>query len=241
MGQPLFPLSFFQTADELAAAVARKWIEQLRDRKTSTGTYLAALSGGRIAKQFFSVVAQQAKAEKGLFDTVHFFWGDERCVPPDNPESNFGIARDLLFEPLGIAESRVHRIRGELNPEVAAAETERDLRAIAPLDKEGQPVFDLVFLGMGEDGHVASLFPGESAEARSSKAVYRPVVATKPPPHRITIGYACLAAAKEIWVLASGAGKEKALRDSLSGGETTPLARVLGLKPDTRIYTDIRI
>ena len=241
MGQPLFRPSVFETADELAGTVARNWLEQLRELKTAAVTYLVALSGGRIAKQFFSAVARQAKAERGLFDTVHFFWGDERCVPPDDPESNFGIARDLLFEPLGIAESRVHRIRGELNPEVAAAEVERELRGIARLNKEGQPVFDLVFLGMGEDGHVASLFPGEAAEVRASRAVYRSVVATKPPPHRITIGYACLAAAKEIWVVASGAGKEKALRDSLRRGETTPLGRVLGLKSDIRVFTDIRI
>jgi 6-phosphogluconolactonase len=237
MGQPLF----FKNPEELAAAVARKWIKQLRGRKTATSAYLVALSGGRITKQFFSAVTQEAKAERGLFDTVHFFWGDERCVPPDNPESNFGIARDLLFEPLGIAEPRVHRIQGELNPEVAAAKAESELRTIAPINKNGQPVCDLVFLGMGEDGHVASLFPGESEEARASKAVYRTVVATKPPPQRITLGYPCLAAGKEIWVLASGAGKENALKDSLSGGETTPLGRVRDLNPETHVFTDIRL
>ncbi len=237
MAQPVF----FKSAEELAAMAAREWMVALRGLKSSGGNYLVALSGGRIAKQFFAGAAQEARAERGLFDTVHFFWGDERCVPSDNSESNFGIANELLFEPLGIPESRIHRIRGELNPDVGAAEAERELRGIAPLNKDGQPVFDLIFLGMGEDGHVASLFPGESEEAMANRSVYRPVVATKPPPQRITVGYPCLAAARQIWVLASGAGKENALRTSLSSSATTPLGRVLRLKPDTRVLTDIRL
>jgi 6-phosphogluconolactonase len=230
---------FFRGAEDLAGVVAKEWVEALRNRKGAGGVYLVALSGGRIAKQFFSTVSRDAEAEQGLLDTVHFFWGDERCVPPDNAESNFRIAKELVFEPLGISESRIHRVKGELNPEVAAAEAERELRGIAPLDKDGQPIFDLVFLGMGEDGHVASLFPGEPEELIGNKAVYRPVVATKPPPHRITLGYPCLTAAKQIWVLASGAGKENALKASLGAGATTPLGRVLRLRPDTRIFTDI--
>ena len=99
-------------------------------------------------------------------------------------------------------------------------------------------MLDLVFLGLGEDGHVASLFPEETEADRASHAIYRPVIATKPPPRRITLGYPAIAAAREVWVLASGAGKEDALRKSLAGRETS-LERVIGLRAHTRIFTDI--
>ena len=100
---------------------------------------------------------------------------------------------------------------------------------------------DWVFLGMGEDGHVASLFPGESAAVMDRPAIYRNVVAVKPPPQRITLGYAALAAAREVWVLASGAGKEAILRASLKAEGVTPLARVIASRAQTRIFTDLRI
>jgi 6-phosphogluconolactonase len=130
-------------------------------------------------------------------------------------------------------------LRGEDPPESAAAGAEREARAIAPVGENGQPVFDLIFLGMGEDGHIASLFPGESEAAAAGPAVYRPVIASKPPPRRLTMGYSAIAAAKQVWVLASGAGKEGALRNSLAPNGTTPLARVLKSRSETKIYTDI--
>lgn len=93
---------------------------------------------------------------------------------------------------------------------------------------------------MGEDGHVASLFPSESEEAMSRGAVFRAVTASKPPPRRITLGYAALAAANEVWVMASGAGKEAALGESLEENGRTPLARLLRLRATTRIFSDIK-
>jgi 6-phosphogluconolactonase len=92
---------------------------------------------------------------------------------------------------------------------------------------------------MGEDGHTASLFPGEAASVMEDPAMYRAVTATKPPPRRITLGYGAIAAAREAWVLASGKGKEAALRESLSPAGRTPLARVLRMRSLTRIYTDV--
>jgi 6-phosphogluconolactonase len=169
---------------------------------------------------------------------VHFFWSDERCVPSDDPESNFCVAHDLLLNPLRIPGEQIHRVRGEEPPALAAAQAETELRRIAP-SKGGQPLLDLVFLGMGEDGHVASLFPGESEKTMASQAVYRPVVAVKPPPQRITMGYATIAAARQTWVLASGADKEVALRESLAPAGQTPLARVLRSRRQTKIFTNI--
>ncbi len=198
-----------------------------------------AISGGRIAKDFFTSVARVAKERRQSLANFHFFWADERCVPPEHAESNYRSAAELLFAPLDLPPQNLHRIRGELEPENAAREAEAELRRFATTSAADQPVLDLVLLGMGEDGHIASLFPGESGDVMSSQAVYRSVTASKPPPRRITLGYAAIAAAREVWVLASGAGKEAALRESLSPDGTTPLARVLRGRERTCIFTDL--
>ena len=236
-----FELVSFASDEELAQAVAGKWLQDVQAAAGGGAAYCVALSGGRIARRFFAATATLAQAQRLALNAVHFFWGDERCVPPTDPESNFGLARELLLAPLAVPERQVHRVRGEAAPEVAAREAASELCRIAPRDPDGQPVLDLIFLGMGEDGHVASLFPGESEELMSSDAVYRSVIAAKPPPHRITIGYLAIGAARQVWVLASGAGKEAALRASLAAGGQTPLARVLKLRAHTRIFTDVRL
>jgi 6-phosphogluconolactonase len=203
--------------------------------------HAAAAQGGRIARRFLLAVRDRVRARRLDLGWVHFFWGDERCVPPDDPESNFGMASECLLGPLGIAGGQVHRIRGEALPQVAAAEAEAGLRRIAPPGEGGQPALDLVFLGMGEEGHVASLFAGEPEELRASPAVYRAVTAAKPPPRRITLGYPAIRAAGQVWVLASGPGKVAALRQSLTPAGHTPLARVLSQRRHTRILTDLAL
>ena len=230
-----FELISFPGESELATAAASAWVREIEN----PAPHLVALSGGRIVRQFFTAVTNLVKAQGVPLKAVQFFWSDERCVPPTDAESNFAAARELLLVPLGVPEAQIHRLHGEDPPELAATEAEKDLRRLAPIGADGQPVFDLVFLGLGEDGHVASLFPGEPAADAASPAVYRPVTAAKPPPQRITLGYPAIAAARQVWVLASGAGKEGALRNSLAPNGATPLARVLKLRSQTKIFTDI--
>ena len=229
----------FANADGLALHAARAWLKEIKAANRAGRLHCAALSGGRIARIFFAAVAGQAKADAVSFKPVHYFWADERCVPPDDPESNFATARELLFAPLGISGSQIHRIRGEDSPAAAAQDAGREIRRVAPADKNGQPMLDLIFLGMGEDGHVASLFPGEPEAVMAEKPVYRAVTAAKPPPQRVTLSYGALAAARQVWVLVSGAGKEAALRESLRPGGQTPLARVLRLRPHTRVFSSL--
>ena len=224
----------FPDDKQLAQAGAERWIERLEGER-----FLVALSGGRIARTFFSFAANIGKSKRDLFKPTHFFWADERCVPPTDSESNYRIAQELLFTPLGIPEGQVHRIRGEDQPEIAASKAAQELLALAKKSPAGTPLLDLILLGMGEDGHVASLFPGASPPR--PEPVYRAVRASKPPPQRITMSYEVISAAKEVWVLASGSGKEEALRASLKSGATTPLGRVLEQREKTLILSDIKV
>ncbi len=236
---PRHELISFADNVSLARAVAERWLKLLDERSLSA-PFCVALSGGRIPKLFYAEMVRLTAGRPQIFANVHFFWGDERCVPPTDAESNFALANENLFKPLGITAAQIHRVRGELLPEEAAVEAAREIESVVPKNASGQPSIDLVFLGMGEDGHVASLFPSESEEAMSRGAVFRAVTASKPPPRRITLGYAALAAANEVWVMASGAGKEAALGESLEENGRTPLARLLRLRVTTRIFSDIK-
>jgi len=234
-----FELISFAMAEDLAKAAACAWLKEIEQASGKGGAYCVALSGGRIAGRFFSAATELAKAQRCAFDPVEFFWSDERCVPPADPESNFALAQERLFLPLAVPVRQIHRVHGEEPPPIAAAEAEAELRQMAPQSAGAQPVLDLIFLGLGEEGHVASLFPGEPEGLMASAAVYRPVVAPKPPPRRITLGYPVIAAARQVWVLASGPGKATALSASMNPESRTPLARVLQSRQHTRIFTDI--
>ena len=275
-----FELTSFASADELASTVAGKWLNDIELTNRAGQSHCVALSGGRITQKFFAAAVEQAKARKigdggtpSLPSNVHFFWADERCVPPDDPESNFRLAKELLFVPLKISENQIHRIRGELPPETAVTQATSEILRIvpnaspsprrgegrgeevvfsnsipltpplAPLGRgegvDSLPVLDLIFLGMGEDGHVASLFPDGIEAASSDRAIFRAVkTSPKPPPNRITLGYAAIAAAREVWVLVSGPGKKEALRESLYGKGCTPLGRVTQFRTQTLIFSD---
>lgn len=231
----------FATADELASRTASAWLDEITAANREGKTYCVALSGGRITQKFFAATVGQAKARKISFERVHFFWADERCVPPTDPESNYKLANELLFAPLKIPACQVHRIRGEDSPQVSPKLAEEEVRRIAPAHKNGQPALDLIFLGMGEDGHVASLFPGAGAEILNCTAAFLAIEnSPKPPPGRVSLSYAALVAAKQVWVLVSGAGKAAALQESLRPDGRTPLARVAQSRCHIKIFSDIR-
>src|SRR6266481_3590306 len=125
-----FDLRQFAGADELAHAASRDLLEVISQFSSAKDIFSTALSGGRIARGLLSAVATQAKALGVSFRNVHFFWSDERCVPPDDPESNFRPAQELLFRPLNIPTSQIHRVQGEKSPETAAAMAEAELRGL---------------------------------------------------------------------------------------------------------------
>jgi 6-phosphogluconolactonase len=199
--------------------------------------HAAAICGGRAVGEVFGGLVRLGGREPGTLFAARFFWADERCAPPTSAESNFAGAKRLLLDPLSIPPGAIHRIEGELPPAEAVArinaEVERELGA----GPAGMPVFDLILLSMGEDGHVASLFPGAVENAAEAKVAYRFVLGAKPPPERITLSYAAIAAAKRVLVLVSETDKAPALAKSLQPGGATPLARVIQLRAETEVLT----
>jgi 6-phosphogluconolactonase len=236
-----FELLSFARADELARAAAGTWLDEIESARRVGKPHCVALSGGRITKEIFATTVAMAITRAVSFAGVHFFWADERCLPPTDPESNFKLANDLLFAPLKIPAGQIHRIRGEDPPQTAAKLAAEELRRLVPAKNSG-PALDLIFLGMGEDGHVASLFPGAPSAVLNCAEPFLAIQnSPKPPPERISLSYAAITAATRVWTMISGAGKEAALRESLRPDGQTPLARVLQSRSRTKIFCDVRL
>jgi 6-phosphogluconolactonase len=182
-----------------------------------------ALAGGSTPRRAYELIA-----ERGVeWEALELWFGDERALPPDDPESNFAMVAETLLEGLRPPPPVVHRIPGELGAQAAAAEYARELGAHAPADPGGVPVLDLVLLGLGEDGHTASLFPNFPAlEVRGVPCV-AVLDAPKPPPERVTLTLEVLNAARRTVVLAVGAGKAEAVARALAGPDPAVPASLL--------------
>ena len=151
-------LRIYQDLEALSRGAANLFVEQGSGSITERSRFLVALNGGGTPARLFQLLATEFR-EQVAWREVHIFWGDERCVPPDDPGSSYGQAHQLLLGRVPIPGSNIHRVQGELGPAQAARAYAAALTAYAspPLV---WPRFDLVYLGMGEDGHTASLFPG---------------------------------------------------------------------------------
>jgi 6-phosphogluconolactonase len=144
-------------------------LEQARKAIAKRNEFRIALSGGNTPAPVYARVA--AEARDFPWDRIHFTFGDERCVPPDDPQSNLKMARENLFLPAGVPEKSIMRMRGEIDPQIAAQEYEEQLDAIATNSGELIYQHDLIFLGLGDDGHTASLFPGTAALEETTRLV----------------------------------------------------------------------
>lgn len=191
-------------ADELAATFVRRGRRALEMR----GRFAVALSGGSVAPLFFPVLARLP------FDwsRTDFFWCDERAVPPTHEDSNYGLARRLWLDPAGVPAERLHRMEAE-RPDLGAAASGYAETLVRTLGDP--PRLDLVLLGVGPDGHVASLFPGHPALFTSEGWVAPIEDSPKPPPRRLTLSMATLAAARRVVVAAFGAPKADVIADAL--------------------------
>lgn len=236
------PRVFIDDLSRLQLTLAKEFETQAAEVIGRREKFIVALPGGSVASAFFPMLA-------GLpidWTRIEIFWIDERAVPPDHPDSNFGLASKLLLVPARVPAPRVHRMHGELpDLDQAARRATDELKAIAG----DPPHLDLALVGVGDDGHVASIFPsrpgdhaGSFVDARSTKAE-PPVIAVydspKPPARRLTMALSVLANASLIVIAAFGESKAGVMRRALNHGEVaTPVAELLRRAPSSLVLLD---
>ena len=195
------------------ASEAAAFMLSLQQRAVKdNGRFLVALSGGRTPEELYRRLASLSLAARHDWRNTRFFFGDERCVPPDHPDSNYHLAEQALFKPLEIAADQIHRMKGEHpDPEVAAKDYEDLLRASTNAAPSGWPKLDLVLLGLGNDGHTASLFPGTDALRETRRCV---TVGHAPanPRLRLTLTLGVINHATVVLFLVTGESKSAAVK-----------------------------
>lgn len=206
------------------------------DAIAARGRFCIALAGGSTPRLLYTLIAQPPWASEIDWRKVQAFWGDERSVPPDHPDSNYLMARQALLDHAPIPDANIHRIFGELKPESAALSYEDNLRVVFP--GEQVPRFDLILLGLGEDGHTASLFPGSHALLETERWVVSVPHKVPPPPlvTRISLTLPVLNAAADVLFLVSGAGKAAILSRVMQNlDQSNPLPAQLVRPRDGRL------
>lgn len=217
-------------ADAAANAVARRGVARI------------AFSGGSTPKVMFALLADPARPFRSAIDwqRLQLFFVDERCVPPTNAESNFRMTTEQMLRKVPLPAENVHRIEGELAPEEAAARYESTLRNSLRLEGAETPVFDLVLLGMGDDGHTASLFPHTAALEEISRLVVVNHVPQKET-WRITLTFPVINAAREVCFLIEGVAKTAVLAEVLTGprdAERLPAQLIRPANGELRLLLD---
>jgi len=201
-------------APDLSRRAAEQFVAMARQTLGAHGRFTVALSGGSTPKGLYALLAAAEFASRIDWARVHLFWGDERCVPPDHPESNYRMVQEALLSKIEIPSANVHRMTGEDEPARAAARYEGELRQLLPL-RSGVPSFDLILLGLGEDGHTASLFPGSAALTERARWVAHTWV-EKLDSHRLTLTIPVINNAAQVSFLVSGAGKAAIVKEILT-------------------------
>lgn len=199
----------FAQPEALSRAAAAHLVEGIRSAVSARGIARIAISGGGSPKPVFALLAdpQQPYREAIPWDRLFLFWVDERCVPPDSPDSNYGNTRALLLDKVPLPSEHVIRIEGELDPEEAAARYEAAIRAHFRLEGAEIPMFDAIHLGMGDDGHTASLFPHTQALHEMGRIAIPNFVPQQKESYRVTLTWPVINAGREVFFLVEGAAK----------------------------------
>ena len=203
-------------AGRLASTAATLFTVQAEKAVAAHGRFTVALAGGTTPNALYERLATDY-CDAVPWHAIHFFWGDERHVPPAHPDSNFRAAYEAMLSRVPVPEAHIHRIHAELpDAATAALEYERTLRREFAVDEAALPVFDLVLLGLGPDGHTASLFPGSAALRQTERLVLAPWI-EKAQSYRITLSLPVLNHALLVAFLVSGASKAEVVRAVLEG------------------------
>jgi len=221
----------FATADDVADAAVYLFVTLAAKAVAERGNFFCSLAGGTTPLSSYRILAAPAISSKVDWERTHVFWGDERCVPEGDPDRNDEAALDALLRKVPLPSKNIHRVSATESD--AAERYESDLRgAFSSLPLKGSsissdiPRFDLILLGMGPDGHTASLFPGLPAVEEKKRLVVRVDGAPKPPPARVTFTLPLLNAARHVAFLVTGREKNAALRRVLNGDPALPASRV---------------
>jgi 6-phosphogluconolactonase len=212
------------------AALSRRAAEQFvtlaRRALAARGRFAVALSGGSTPKALYSLLASDEFTAQLDWSRIHLFFGDERCVPPDHADSNFHMVQQALLGRIVIGAENVHRLQGEIDALAAAAAYESELRKYFAATGTTPPRFDLILLGLGEDGHTASLFPGSSALQQTLQWVAATYV-DKFSAHRLTLTLPVINNAEQVSFLIAGQSKAAIVHAILTGSRSEyPAARV---------------
>jgi 6-phosphogluconolactonase len=205
----------FKEYKVLSIAAAETFVEVAALALRSHGRFLVALSGGGTPAGLYQLLAEESYRHQVDWSRAFIFWGDERCVPPDDPGSNYHQAMEILLSHVPIPEKNILRVKGELEPDEASDEYAQVLKRFAAPDHDW-PRFDLVLLGMGADGHTASLFPGSQVEVPSPTLAVTANYQDRPA-KRVTLTPLVLNSAWNILFLVAGENKASTLKDVLSG------------------------
>jgi len=214
--------------EAVARAGADRFVATAQRAIAANGRFSVALSGGSTPKRTYQILADQPYRDALDWARVHIFFGDERCVPPDDEQSNYRMAREAMLSHVPIPEANIHRMRGELDSAEAGRLYETELRAF--FAGAGWPRLDFVMLGMGDDGHTASLFPGTTA-LRETHAWVTSNWVEKLNTHRITLTIPALNHAAHVALLINGAGKTERLVEVLRGPHEPERLPVQFIKP----------
>jgi 6-phosphogluconolactonase len=218
----MMTIEIFDTADGVHRAAAEAFVRVTTDAIDAGRRCAVALSGGSTTKRLYQLLATPPFSSRIRWSDIHFFWGDERHVPPDHPDSNYKMAAEAMLSKVPVAPAQIHRTPAEIaDAERAAQEYEDDIRAF--FGGEAVPRFDLIHLGVGEDGHTASLFPGTPAlDERNRLCVANWV--PKLGAYRITLTLPVLNAGGTVMFIVTGAEKAPIVRQVLRGGQSAGAA-----------------
>jgi 6-phosphogluconolactonase len=222
-------LRIYQTSALAARALADQIVTLSEAAISARGRFTLCLCGGSTPQQLYALLATNEYTSRIDWENVHLFWGDERCVPPEHADSNYHMARLAMVDHVPLTLSHVYRMHGELPPEEGAAHYERVLRGYFER-RDGKPRFDLLLLGMGEDGHTASLFPGSPALDIADRWVAA-VYAEHLQSWRLTLTLPVLNQAQRTFFLVAGANKAEALVAVHAPTEDAPALPVHAIRP----------
>jgi 6-phosphogluconolactonase len=232
------------TTPDISRAAAEKFTEIAREAIEERGRFTVALSGGSTPKKLYSMLAEHPFRSLIEWKKIQFFFGDERCVLPNSEESNFRMANEALFSKIDIPDENIHRFLTEKDePKVAAELMEAEISQIFGLESGEFPRFDLIFLGMGADGHTASLFP-ETEALKEDRRVVTENYVPKFETFRLTFTFPTINRARNIIFLIAGQDKAETLREVLEGEiqpEKLPSQSVMPTDGNLLIITDIEL